>query len=139
MCFLWVSSRHGSPNTGWFFGRMQYFNKPDPRDRERGCRPCVDLNLKKQLQIQQNCVRLKLVSDTSHVLERMFDLRRFTRFSPKLISSLQSRQRSLGLGTIPLDNAEPCFPHGNIVCDHMRDQCKRSNAPSVCHKLWSIV
>ena len=28
------------------------------------------------------------------------------------------------------------FPHNNIACIHMCDECTRSNAPSVCHKLF---
>ena len=39
----------------------------------------------------------------------------------------------------PIDNAEPCFPHGNIVCHHSYDACKRSNEPSGCLKLESIL
>ena len=31
-----------------------------------------------------------------------------------------------------------CFPHSNIACIHMCDECKRSNAPNVCDKLLSI-
>ena len=31
------------------------------------------------------------------------------------------------------------YPHNNTVCIHMCDGCKRSNAPNVYHKLWSIL
>ena len=31
------------------------------------------------------------------------------------------------------------FPHGNTVCIHMYDDCKRSNDIFVCHKRWSIL
>ena len=31
------------------------------------------------------------------------------------------------------------YPHDNIVCTHMCDECKISIDSSVCHKLWSIL
>ena len=34
-------------------------------------------------------------------------------------------------------NAEPCFPHDNIVGGHSRDECRLSNALTVCHRLLS--
>ena len=63
----------------------------------------------------------------------MFDFRRYTEFSPKLISNLQGPQQSLSLGTNPIDNAEPCFPHDNIVGSHLCDECVKSILPVVCH------
>ena len=35
----------------------------------------------------------------------------------------------------PIDNGEPCFPHDNIVGDHLCDECKLSNELRVCHRL----
>ena len=32
-----------------------------------------------------------------------------------------------------------CFPQDNIVWIHMCDECTRSNVPSVCRELWSIL
>ena len=32
-----------------------------------------------------------------------------------------------------------CFPHNNIACIHLCDECKRWTAPNVCHKLLSTV
>ena len=58
---------------------------------------------------------------------------------PRLTSSRQGLQQSLSLGTIPIDSAAPYCPHGNIVDDHSCDECKRSNMPSVCHRLSSIL
>ena len=40
--------------------------------------------------------------------------------------------------TVPSCILVQCFPHGNIVWIHSCDECKRSNVPNVCHKLWSI-
>ena len=46
-----------------------------------------------------------------------------------LILSPQGRQQNLSLGTNPIVNAEPCFPHENIVCSHLCDVCLGSNRP----------
>ena len=46
---------------------------------------------------------------------------------------------SSSLGTIPIDNAVPCFPRGNTVCINMYDKCKRSNDIIVCNMLSSIL
>ena len=67
----------------------------------------------------------------------MFDSRRCTRFPPSLIWSLEGLQQNLSLGTNPIDNAEPCFPHDSNVGDHLHDECRLSNEPSFCHKLLS--
>ena len=65
--------------------------------------------------------------------------RRYIRFLPKSIFlSPQSRQQNLGLGTNPIDTAEPCFPHDNIVGSHYCDECMKSNKLNVGHKLLSI-
>ena len=32
-----------------------------------------------------------------------------------------------------------CYPHNDIVCIHMYDECMKSIDSSVCHKLWSIL
>ena len=51
---------------------------------------------------------------------------------PRLILDPQSRQQSLGLGINPVDNAEPCYPHDNIVgihlCDAWNQSCQSSFA-----------
>ena len=30
----------------------------------------------------------------------------------------------------PIDNAEACFPHDNVVGDHLCDECKKPALPS---------
>ena len=42
--------------------------------------------------------------------------------TPKLILNPQGRQQSLSLGINPVDNAEPCYPHDNIVGSHLCDE-----------------
>ena len=69
----------------------------------------------------------------------MFDFQRYIRFLPRLIVSPQGHQQNLSLGTDPIDNAEPCFPHDNIVGSHLCDECMTSNELSGCHKLPSIL
>ena len=32
-----------------------------------------------------------------------------------------------------------CFQHNNIAWIHLCDECTISNAPSVCHKIWSVL
>ena len=113
--------------------------EPNPRDRERVCHPCANLHLKRQRQIQQNCVRLKFVSYTSNLWWRMFYFRRYIEFTQKSILSIQGLQQSLSLGTIPINNTVPYYPHSNIACNHPCYECKRSNEPSVCHMLSSIL
>ena len=63
----------------------------------------------------------------------------FRRFSPRLTSSFQGRQQSLSLGINPVDNAEPCYPHDNIVGSHLCDECKKSILPIVCRLPESIL
>ena len=53
--------------------------------------------------------------------------------------SLLDHRQNLSLGTILIDNAAPCSQHDNVVCDHSCDECKRSNEPSACHRLESIL
>ena len=59
--------------------------------------------------------------------------------TPRLISNPQSRQQSLSLGINPVDNAEPCCPHDNIVGSHLCDECMKSILPNVCRKTDSIL
>ena len=46
---------------------------------------------------------------------------------------------NLNLEIIPIYLVVQYFPHENIVCIHLCNECKRSNAPNVCHRLWSIL
>ena len=43
------------------------------------------------------------------------------------------------LETIQVCTVVLCFPHDNIAGIRLYDECLRSNAPSICHKLLSIV
>ena len=92
--------------------------KPNPRDQEREYHPCANLHLKKQLQIQWNCARLKFVSCTSNLWERMFDLHRYMEFLPRSMLSLLDPRQNRSLGTIPIDSDVLYFPRGNIACNH---------------------
>ena len=44
------------------------------------------------------------------------------KFLPRLMQNQQGLQ-SLNLGTIPINNAVPYYPHGKIVCGHLCDEC----------------
>ena len=52
--------------------------------------------------------------------------------------SIQDLQQNLSLGTDPIDNAEPCFPHDNTVDSHLCDECTKSNELSFGRKLLCI-
>ena len=56
---------------------------------------------------------------------------------PKLILNPQSPQQNLSLGINPIDNAEPCYPHDNIVSSHSCGEYRRFSVP-IGHKLLSI-
>ena len=43
------------------------------------------------------------------------------------------------LGTNPFCNAVQYFAHGSIVCHHSCSECERTNEPSVCDRLLSIL
>ena len=55
------------------------------------------------------------------------------------ILSPQDLLQNRSLETVPICTVLQCFPHDNIVCNYMYDECKRSNEITVCHKLWSIL
>ena len=124
----------------WFcwFGlvRNEIFQSLHPKDRERESHPCVNLHREKEFQLPWNCVKLKSVSCTSNFLVRTCDFRKCKEFLLILTSSLQGLVRRLE--TILMCNVVLCFPHNNDACIHMCDECKRSNAPNVCHMLLFI-
>ena len=68
----------------------------------------------------------------------MFGFQKYIRSLAKLILSPQGRQQKLRLGINPFDNAEPCYPHDNIVGSHLCDDWIKFILPNVCHKLVSI-
>ena len=51
----------------------------------------------------------------------------------------QDLLQNRSLQTVPICIVLHCSPHDNTVCNHMYDECKRSNEKTVCHKLWSIL
>ena len=55
-----------------------------------------------------------------------------------VFNNLQSLHQNLNIGTIPIDNPVPYYPHDNSACYHSCGECKRSNMPNVGQKLWSI-
>ena len=71
--------------------------------------PCANQHAKKKLQIQLNWERLKFVSYTSKIWERMFDFRRYREFSRGWFRIFKVTSKTLGLGIHPIDNAEPPF------------------------------
>ena len=71
--------------------------------------------------------------------EQMVDFQRYIRFSTRLILNLPGLKQSLSLEITPIDNVELYHPLDNIVCDQSCVECKRSNEPSVCHRLLFIL
>ena len=47
--------------------------------------------------------------------------------------SPQGRQQNLSLGINPIDTAEPCNPHDNVVGSHLCGECMKANELDVCH------
>ena len=84
-----------------------------------------------------NCAKLKFVSYTSNLLEQMFGFPKRTMFLQKWIVSPQDLLQK-SLETVPACIVLQCYPHKNIVCIHMYDECKISNDSGEFHKLWSI-
>ena len=56
-----------------------------------------------------------------------------------LILSLEGLMQNQSLETILVCIVVLCFPHNKIAVIHLYDECERSNAPSVCHKILSIM
>ena len=70
----------------------------------------------------------------------MYDFRKYMRFHPRLMLSPQSRQqfKYLSPAINPIDSAEPCFTHDNVVASHLCGECMKSNDLNVGLKLLSI-
>ena len=60
-------------------------------------------------------------------------------FLQKWILNPQDLLQNQSLETIPICIVLQCFPHDNIVCVHLYDECKRSNDKIVGHMFWSIL
>ena len=78
------------------------------------------------------------VSCTSNFWHERVTSENTQNFSLMSTSSLQSLLQNQSLETILICNVVLCFPHDNIACNHMCDECKRSNELHFCHKLLSI-
>ena len=93
--------------------------------------PCARLLL--------SCVRPRSISCTSNLLVQLFDFKKYTRVDLILILSLQGLMQNQNLETIQVCIVVLCYPHNNIACIHLCDECTRSNASIVCLKLWSTL
>ena len=69
----------------------------------------------------------------------MHDFQQCTMFLQKWILNPQDLPQNRSLETIPVCIVLQYYPHYNIVCIHMYDECKKSSDSGVCHRLWSIV
>ena len=137
-----ADSRNSStlPSFAEFFWWMNVIlRSPHPTSQEQEYRPFANQHPVILSLILWNCETLMLASCTSNWWEQMFDFREYIRFSLKLILNLPGVPQNLRLEVDPVDNAEPCCSHDKIVCRHVCDECKKSNLPSVFHKLLSTL
>ena len=119
------------------FGLLVYWyqmnvvlRSPHPTSQEQEYRPFANQASSDIISDSvEQCETLMFAACTSNLWEQMFD---------KLILNLQSHQQNMSLGTDPICSVGLYFPHNNIANIHLYDQCTRSHAPSVCHKLLSI-
>ena len=101
--------------------------RSDSMNQVRVYRPSLILHPKKWFLILLNCAKLKFVSGTSNWLEQTYGFRKCTMFLQKLISNLQDLPQNRSLETVPVCIVLQYYPHSNTVCNHMYDECKRSN------------
>ena len=101
--------------------------------------PTSVLRKRKWLLILLNLAKLKFVSYTSNWLEPTYDFPKCTMFHLMWILNPQDLLQNRSLETVPICIVWQCFPHDNIVCSDMYDECKRSNEIIVCDRLWSIL
>ena len=118
--------------------RNEILQSLNPKDRERESHPCVNLHREKLPQLQNNYVKLKSVSCTSNLLVRTGDFRKYIEFLLLLTSSLPGLLQNRSLETIVICIVVLCFPHNNVACVLLCDECMRSNVLIVCHILLSI-
>ena len=107
--------------------RMQYFYHHIPSDREQGFHPfAIQHPKKKNFRFCRNVTHWCLFLAHPTYGNKCSTSGKYTRFPSRLIWSLHGRPQSLSLGINPIDNAEPCFLHDNIVCGHSCDDCRLS-------------
>ena len=109
----------------------------DPTNREQESRLISIQRPKRWFRILLNCVKLKIVSHTSNLLEQMYDFQKCTMFLQKWILNPQDLPQNQSLETIPICIVWQYYPHGDIVCIHLCDECMKLIDSSVCHRLWS--
>ena len=83
-----------------------------------------------------SCEEQQFVSCTSNLLEQMCGSRRCIMFLQKWILNLQDLPQNQSPKTVPICIVWQFFPHDNIVCIHLCDECMKSIDSSVCHKLF---
>ena len=113
--------------------------QPSPKDPELGYHPCVSLHQQKIFQLPVSCEKLMPVSCTSKLLARTCEFPKCIRFHLMLIWNPRGLVQNQNLETILINIVVLYFPHDNIVCTHMYNECKKSFDSGVCHKLWSIL
>ena len=98
------------------------------------CEDWTFLMRRLELLILLNCAKLKFVSYTSNLLEQMYDFPKRTMFLQKWILNPQDLPQNQSLETIPVCIVLQCYPHNNIVCIHMYNECEKSIDSGVCHR-----
>ena len=78
------------------------------------------------------------VSCTSNLLVQMFDFQKYTKVHLMLIRSLPDLLPNQSLDIILISIVVLYFTQNHIVGIHLYDECKKSNAPNVCHMFLSI-
>ena len=137
-CMESVSARLVVSSSTRFFVALLHLLFWSPKDRERESHPCVNLHREREITSAsvESCdtevcfLHIQLLG-TNVRLPKMKILLMLT-------SSLQGLLQNQSLETNLICIVTQCFPHNHIACIHMCDECRRSNAPSVCHKILSI-
>ena len=87
----------------------------NPQNQARVYRLTSILRPRKSFLILLNCAKLKFVSYTSQLTGTNVVHPKIHKTPPYVDFESQSRQQSLSLGTDPIYNDVPCFPHDNSV------------------------
>ena len=109
---------------------------PHPVSQEQVPRPFSNQNQRKEFLILWNCGILNVCFLHIQLLGTNVRLSKIHKILPEV--HYESSRSNLSLGIKPIDTAEPCFRHDNIVGIRLCDECMKSILLSVFHKLWSI-
>ena len=90
--------------------------RSDPTNREQESRLISIQRPMRWCRILLNCMKLKIVSYTSNLLEQMYDFQKCTMFLQKWILSPQDLLQNRSLETVPACIVLQYYPHNNIVC-----------------------